>query len=39
MRSQPNYFEVVLFWCCVVVVDFVLVDVDVVFVVVFVLDA
>ena len=40
MRSQPNYFEVVLLGCCVVVVSvFIVVVVDVVFVIVVVLDA
>ena len=43
MRSQPNYFEVVLLGCCVVVVVvvsvFIVVVVDVVFVIVVVLDA
>ena len=43
MRSQPNYFEVVLLGCCVVVVVvvsvFIVVVVDVVFIIVVVLDA
>ena len=41
MRSQPNYFEVVLLGCCVVVVVVVsiFIVVDVVFVIVVVLDA
>ena len=40
MRSQPNYFEVVLLGCCVVVVSvFIVIVVDVVFVIVVVLDA